>query len=122
MACQVSRRLARKLSESLRKRRFGFAKLVAHAYMYLLAKLPPDDSALLARELVCQEAVRPPIQEIVSEKMPQKRNNHSIYGPCLTQEDQRSGCRTTSACCRLVGVVLPFPAEPACFPAVKQCI
>ena len=56
---QVSRRLARKLSESLRKRRYGYVKLVAHAYIYLLAKLPPEDSGLLARELVCQEAVRP---------------------------------------------------------------
>ena len=56
---QVSRRLARKLSESLRKRRYGYVKLVAYAYIYLLAKLPPEDSGLLARELVCQEAVRP---------------------------------------------------------------
>ena len=55
----MSRRLARKLSESLRRGRYGYVKLVAHAYIYLLARLPPQDSALLSRELVCQEAVRP---------------------------------------------------------------
>ena len=54
---QASRRLARRAHKDLHSRHFGYVQVAAHAYVYLLERLPPEDSNLFARELIMQHVV-----------------------------------------------------------------
>ena len=55
---QASRRLARAVNKHLVSRKHGFVSLAAQTYIYLLDRLKPVDSSLLAKELILEHVVR----------------------------------------------------------------
>lgn len=57
MALQASRRLARTINKHLVSRKHGYVSLAAQTYIYLLDRLRPSDSSLLAKELILEHVV-----------------------------------------------------------------
>ena len=62
MSLQASRRLARTINQHLVSRKHGYVSLAAQTYIYLLDRLQPSDSSLLAKELILEHVVRIPLQ------------------------------------------------------------
>lgn len=56
---QISRRLARRVNRDLAGGRWGFVQIAIAAYIYLLEHLPPGDSSLFAKELICSRVAKP---------------------------------------------------------------
>ena len=50
--------MARRLNKDIRARRYGYVKLEGQLYIYLLTRLSSQDSALFAKEVICQSVVR----------------------------------------------------------------
>ncbi|KAK9862198.1 hypothetical protein WJX84_011951 [Apatococcus fuscideae] len=87
---KASRRLARAVNKHLVSRKHGFVSLAAQTYIYLLDRLKPVDSSLLAKELILEHVAKAPTP-VRAPGVPEGTAHphvYSVVGLLLTQRNQ----------------------------------
>ncbi|KAK9840006.1 hypothetical protein WJX74_001868 [Apatococcus lobatus] len=87
---KASRRLARTINKHLVSRKHGYVCLAAQTYIYLLDRLQPSDSSLLAKELILEHVAKAPTP-VRSPGVPEGTAHphvYSVVGLLLTQRNQ----------------------------------